>query len=241
MKVLFVQHQDDCPPAMVGDRLASLGATCEIVPARAARLPDPAAFDLVVPLGSDDSAADDSLCYLRPEWELLDRAVRAGVPVFGICFGAQLLCRVLGGSVRPAPGGPEIGWLPVETARPDLVGPGPWLVWHLDVLEAGPGSVEIARTAVGTQGFTHGPHLGVQFHPEATETNVRVWAEHYRGSLDRLGIAPAALLEETVRRAGAARARTYTLVDRMLAHAGLRPDPTAPDGAERQSSWTATW
>lgn len=241
MRVLFVEHQDDCPPALVGDRLAELGATCEVVRAQEPRLPDPAGYDLVVPLGSDDSAADESLSYLRPEWELLDRAVRAQVPVFGICFGAQLLCRVLGGSVRAAPGGPEIGWLPVQTDRPDLVDPGPWVVWHLDVMEPGPGTVEIARTAVGPQAFTCGPHLGVQFHPEATQDSVRVWSQHYRSSLDRLGVAPADLLAETVRRADAARERTHTLVDRMLAHAGLRPDPTAPQGAERQSSWTATW
>ncbi|MDN5858519.1 MAG: type 1 glutamine amidotransferase, partial [Pseudonocardia sp.] len=221
MKVLFVQHQDDAPPAMVGDRLAALGARCEVVAAQAPRLPDPTGFDLVVPLGSDDSAADESLPYLRREWELIAAAVRAGVPVFGICFGAQLLCRVLGGTVRPAPGGPEIGWLPVETRRPDLVSRGPWLLWHLDVMTPAPGSVEIATSAVGTQAFTHGPHLGVQFHPEATEENVAVWAQHYRSSLDRLAITPEALLAETAERAAAARTRTHALVDRVLAHAGI--------------------
>jgi hypothetical protein len=81
----------------------------------------------------------------------------------------------------------------------------------------------------------------VQFHPEATDANVRVWAEHYRGSLDRLGVAPAVLLAETAERAGSARQRTHALVDRMLAHAGLRNDPTAPHGAERQPPWTAIW
>lgn len=246
VRVLFVQHQDDCPPALVGDRLAMLGATCEVVEARAPRLPDPTGFDLVVPLGSDDSAADESVPYLRREWELLDRAVRAHVPVFGICFGAQLLCRVLGGSVRAASGGPEIGWLPVETSQPDLVEPGPWMVWHLDVMEPGPGSVGIARTPVGTQAFTHGPHLGVQFHPEATAPGVRVWAEHYGSSLDRLGVAPAALLAETVDRAGAATRRAYGLVDRVLTRAGLVP-PRSPATTIRPcrrhregATWTAT-
>jgi GMP synthase (glutamine-hydrolysing) len=234
VRVLFVQHQDDCPPAMVGDRLAALGATCEVVEAQAPRLPDPTGFDLVVPLGSDDSAADDSVPYLHRERELLDRAVRAGVPVFGICFGAQLLCRVLGGSVRPAAGGPEIGWLPVETSRADLVEPGPWLVWHLDVMEPGPDTLEIARTPVGAQAFVHGPHLGVQFHPEATRASVQVWADHYRSSLDRLGIVPAALLAETAERAEEARQRVHALVDRVLAHAGL-PNPRTHDPSALQA------
>lgn len=220
MRVLFVQHQPDCPPALVGERLAMLGAKVEVVEARAARLPDPVEFDLVVPLGSDDSAADESLPYLRSEWELLERAVQSRVPVFGICFGAQLLCRVLGGSVRPA-AGPEIGWMPVESSNVDLVEPGPWLVWHLDVMEPGAGSAEAARTAVGSQAFTHGRHVGVQFHPEATLDSVRVWAERYRSSLDQLGIAPPALLAQTADGRAAARQRAHTLVDRVLAHTGV--------------------
>lgn len=220
MRVLHVQHQDDCPPGLVGERLAELGADQLVVDARDP-LPDPTGFDLVVTLGSDDSAADESVPYLRREWALLARAVRANVPVLGICFGAQLLCRVLGGMVRPAPGGPEIGWLRVDTTEPDLVEPGPWLVWHLDLMEPGPESTVVARTDVGVQAFRHGPHLGVQFHPEATLASVRVWAERYRGSLDRLGLDPTALLEETERRAAQARARLDALVDRMLARAGV--------------------
>lgn len=225
MRVLFVQHQDDCPPGLVGERLGQLGAALEVVDARAPRLPDPRGYDLVVPLGSDDSAADESLSYLPAEWALLKGAVQAGVPVFGICFGAQLLCRVLGGAVRPAPG-PEIGWLRVATEDPAVVEAGPWMVWHLDVMTPGPGSVEVARSDVGTQAFTHGPHLGVQFHPEATLASVRVWAEHYRSSIDRLGLEPAALLSETVELAESARERAYALVDRVLARAG-RPARTA--------------
>ena len=219
MRVLYVQHQDDCPPGLVGERLAMLGAEQLVVDARESPLPDPAGFDLVVPLGSDDSAVDESVEYLRAEWELLERAVQARVPVLGICFGAQLLCRVLGGTVRRNAGGPEIGWLRVGTDDPGLVEPGPWLVWHLDVMEPGPDSVVVARTGVAVQAFSHGPHLGVQFHPEVTVASARVWAEHYRSSLDRLGIEPAALVTETVQRAEVTRRRAYDLVDRVLARA----------------------
>jgi GMP synthase-like glutamine amidotransferase len=116
--VLCVQHQDDCPPGYVGQRLVDLGAHLEVVDARQGRLPDPREFDLVVSLGSDDSAHDDTVPYLRQEWEVLETAVRAEVPVLGICFGAQLLSVVLGGSVAPLPDGPEIGWLTVRTGHP---------------------------------------------------------------------------------------------------------------------------
>lgn len=220
MRVLFVQHQDDCPPGLVGERLDELGATLEVVRAQAPRLPDPAGFQLVVPLGSDDSAADESLTYLRREWGLLERAVAARVPVFGICFGAQLLCRVLGGRVRPMQR-PEIGWLHVDTDEPDSVAPGPWMVWHLDAMEPGPGSRAIARTADAVQAFVHGPHLGVQFHPEATVPSVQVWADHYRDSLDRIGLDPAAVVAESRERASSARRRAAVLIDHVLVRAGI--------------------
>jgi GMP synthase (glutamine-hydrolysing) len=95
------------------------------------------------------------------------------------------------------------------------------MVWHLDAMEPGPGSVELARTPVAAQAFVHGPHLGVQFHPEATLPSIEVWAEHYRSSLDRLGVDPCALLDETRRRAEASRRRAHTMIDRVLARAGL--------------------
>lgn len=223
MRVLFVQHQDDCPPGLVGERLAALGATIEVAEAREPRLPHPAGFDLVVPLGSGDSAADESVSYLRREWELLDRAVQGGVPVFGICFGAQLLCRVLGGRVRRMPDGPEIGWLPVETAAPGVVAPGPWLAWHFDRMEPGPHSVQVASSRLAAQAFVHGPHVGVQFHPEATADSVRAWAARYGDSLAALGVDPDGVVAETRARTVRGYRATDELVDRVLAHAGVLP------------------
>lgn len=223
MRVLFVQHQADAPPGLVGDRLAGLGATLDVVEAHAERLPDPAGFDLVVPLGSSDSAADESVTYLRREWSLLERAVEIGTPVFGICFGAQLLCRVLGGHVDRMPDGPELGWTTVETTDPDLIAPGPWLTWHSDRAEPGPGSVRVARSRRCTQAFVHGPHVGVQFHPEATVESVRAWAAPYADALDRAGLAPETVVSETRERTGTGYRLTDELVDRVLARAGLLP------------------
>lgn len=223
MRVLFVQHQDDAPPGLVGDRLTELGATIEVVEAGARRLPDPSEFDLVVPLGSSDSAADESVSYLRAEWALLDRAVEHDIPVFGICFGAQLLCRVLGGQVSRLPDGPEIGWLPIETTDPDLVAPGPWLTWHFDQMLPGKDSVRVAHTPQAVQSFVHGRHVGVQFHPEATARSVGAWAARYGDSLDRLGLDPQTLVAQTRERTGSGYQLTDELVDRVLARTGVLP------------------
>lgn len=221
MRILFIQHQDDCPPGYVGDRAEQCGFALDVVEAGAltgARSPDPRDYDLIVPLGSDDTAYDDTIGYLPAEHRLLDTAVGAGVPVFGICFGAQLLARTLGGQVWQA-GRPEIGWLRPEVTEPGLVEPGPWLVWHLDVMSCPPGGTELARTPAALQAFRFGPHVGVQFHPEATPDSAAVWARHYSSSLQELGIEPDALLDETRRGRDDGRQRGFRLFDRVRAHA----------------------
>ena len=219
--VLCVQHQDDCPPGYVGQRLVDLGAHLEVVDARQGRLPDPREFDLVVSLGSDDSAHDDTVPYLRQEWEVLETAVRAEVPVLGICFGAQLLSVVLGGSVTAMHDGPEIGWLAVQTEDPALVDEGPWLIWHLDAMTAPPGAVALAWTGRATQAFAAGRTVGVQFHPEVTIASAQVWAAHYGSHLAALGIDPDALLDEIRVRDTESRRRAHELTDRVLQRLGF--------------------
>ena len=221
-RALFIQHQDDCPPGYIGERAHQRGFEVDVVRATG-ELPDPTGYDLVVPLGSDDAAYDDSLPYLQPEADLLRRAIDHEVPIFGICFGAQLLSRVLGGDVGPSSTGPEIGWLHVGTADAGLVEPGPWLVWHLDVMSCPPAGQAVAHSDAGVQAFMYGPHLGVQFHPEATLPSVQVWSEHYHSSLVGLGIRPDALIEETRRRRPAARAGAYRLFDRVHARVARLP------------------
>ncbi len=219
--VLCVQHQDDCPPGYVGQRLAELGAEIDVVDARQGRLPDPRAYDLVVSLGSDDSAHDDAVPYLSPERDVLETAVRAEIPVFGICFGAQLLSRVLGGSVAPMPAGPEIGWLAVQSDDPDLIDAGPWLIWHLDAMTVPPGAVALAWTGRSTQAFAAGRSVGVQFHPEVSIASAQIWAARYGSHLGALGIDSGALLDEIRVRDSETRRRAHELTDRVLKRLGF--------------------
>ena len=70
---------------------------------------------VLVVLGSAAAADDDSLPWLGPERAYLDRSIELGVPVLGICFGGQLLARVLGGTVGRA-ARPERGFVPLTSA-----------------------------------------------------------------------------------------------------------------------------
>ena len=73
-------------------------------------------------LGSEFAAFDDHKPFVPREARLMRRAVDADVPVLGLCFGGQMLARVLGGEVFRGDEA-EIGWLPVRTHRP-RAGPG---------------------------------------------------------------------------------------------------------------------
>jgi len=120
---------------------------------------------------------------LAAEREWLAEAVDWGMPVLGICLGAQLLARALGAEVRPG-GAPEIGFAPVDVADPDdplLGGLAPRaevLHWHGDVFDLPEGTRHLAsseRTAC--QAFRAGNAWGVLFHPEADYALVEAWLE----------------------------------------------------------------
>ncbi len=65
-------------------------------------------FDGVVITGSPLSTYDDSPA-VRSQLELAREVFDAGIPTFGSCWGLQLMCAALGGTVRLNPKGREIG------------------------------------------------------------------------------------------------------------------------------------
>jgi GMP synthase-like glutamine amidotransferase len=69
---------------------------------------------------------------------------------------------------------PEIGWAQVTSGHPGLA-EGPWLSWHRDAFELPAGAAQIAANEVCVQGFSYGPHAGLQFHPEATQPIAASW------------------------------------------------------------------
>jgi GMP synthase (glutamine-hydrolysing) len=120
---------------------------------------------------------------LAAEREWLAEAVERGMPVLGICLGAQLLARALGAEVR-AGEGPEIGFAPVEAIDPDdplLGGLAPRaevLHWHGDVFDLPDGAERLASSELTQcQAFRAGNAWGVLFHPEADFALVEAWME----------------------------------------------------------------
>jgi GMP synthase (glutamine-hydrolysing) len=120
---------------------------------------------------------------LAAEREWMAEAVERGMPVLGICLGAQLLARALGAEVRPG-AAPEIGFAPVEIADPDdpviggLARRAEALHWHGDVFDLPEGATHLASSErTPCQAFRLGNAWGVLFHPEADYALVEAWLE----------------------------------------------------------------
>lgn len=167
------------------------------------------------PWGQPRAAYDDAVPWLADELAFLRRADQAGVPLFGVCFGAQALARAVGGQVRPARE-PEIGWYEIDTTAPQLIEAGPWLQWHFDTLTPPPGAVRLARTTVGVQAYRLRRQIGVQFHPEVTPAIVEAWISSSGARLTERDIDVAALAAETRARVPEARAGAHRLFDRVV-------------------------
>lgn len=188
MKALFIEHDHTSPPGPIGDAFAARGYDIDerIVvqgenyysPNVEFDFPDVRDYDVIVPMGSPWGAWDDATIgtWLIPELEMLREADRQGIPVFGICFGGQLLARAHGGTVARAPDC-EIGWSTLFTDDPELVDAGPWFQFHYDRWTLPPGAVEIARTSRASQAFTLRRNLALQFHPELTAHELELWLE----------------------------------------------------------------
>src|ERR1700680_1365406 len=101
MRLLVVEHQPDAPAGLVASWAAGRGlAVTTLRPASGQPLPRTASpGDAVVVLGSEETAFDDSIPWLASELTFVRQALQGAVPVLCICFGGQVLARVLGARV----------------------------------------------------------------------------------------------------------------------------------------------
>ena len=183
MRVALVANMNEADPGFVGRALRRRGyALTDFLREQYAHWPSLDGFDLVVALGSGWSTYWDHVAEpVQAEQLLMQEAMARDIPVLGVCFGGQQLSRALGGVVTKAQS-TEIGWFSVEnvpeTAQiaPKVLFGGPWMQWHYDSFSVPSGATALAQSPAGPQAFVCGRALGLQFHPEATETIVKMWS-----------------------------------------------------------------
>ncbi|WP_394778312.1 glutamine amidotransferase [Undibacterium sp.] len=160
--------------------------------------------DLLIVLGGPIGAFDDDKYpFLTMELNILKRRLQHGLPVLGICLGAQLLARAMGAEVYPM-GVKEIGFSPLQLTPEGMQSPlaavkdAAVLHWHGDQFDIPPGAVRLAGTDVGiNQAFSFGTQvLGLQFHLEADPQKIEHWLLGHAGELAQAGIDPRHIREQ---------------------------------------------
>jgi GMP synthase (glutamine-hydrolysing) len=196
VRVLTIVHQDNCGPGVFADAAAEMGA--ELVGWRIAEggaLPS-GRYDAVLALGGAP-LPDAPDGFILEEVDVLRRSVAGGVPVLGICLGAEVLARALGAGVAPVQHR-EYGWHDIEldAAVPfdPILGGLPAarvtaFMAHWYGFDLPAGAVQLARTPTSLHAFRYGDRVwGLLFHPEVTEDDIYDWMRKRLAAGD--GIVP---------------------------------------------------
>jgi GMP synthase-like glutamine amidotransferase len=236
----LLQHADFEGPGTIAAAAADRGIELRVVrPDAGDALPQVGDLGgLVVmggPMGVDE---DDRHPWLTGERELLARAVAAGLPVLGVCLGAQQLAAALGADVHPARH-PEIGAgrvvLTPAGRRDRVLGPEygglaggelPCVHWHADTFELPAGAVHLAATRdCPHQAFRVGDTVyGLQFHVEVDAALAARWRPELPVGV-ALAADDVAAVEATGRR----------VIGRFFDLAATPPPPPVSQPAMRRS------
>ena len=218
MAILVIQHSKLSDPGHLGAALRAHGQKVRTV---RIDLGEPLPPDLddvhgVVSLGGPQSANDGD-AWVAQEQALLREAHAAGIPVLGLCLGAQMLAKALGGEVtRMAK--PELGWISVKQTGigvEDVLHPG--IGWtqhvfashgeHVGRLPEG-ATLVMKGDACQVQAFRVGTtSYGIQYHPEWTRETIHAELDSWKDA----DLAAAGTSRDAVR---AATAEHYPAAER---------------------------
>jgi GMP synthase (glutamine-hydrolysing) len=202
MRILVIQHDGDkglgvFTPSLVD---ASLELDVQFAGHGELELSDHAA---VIALPGVANPDEDTLA-VRSTRTVIGEALRRGLPVLGICLGAELLAEAAGARTYPCPpewGYREVALLPAAR-EDDLLRdlPETFEVFqaHTFACELPAGSVALAGDDGALQAFRVGTTAwGIQFHPEPTLAMLDGWTRSLGHLMQASGVDP-----EAVRQAG---------------------------------------
>lgn len=172
---------------------------------RGESLPQPDPTRVAVITGSWDMVTD-KLPWSEETAEWIRHAMEVGMPLFGVCYGHQLIAYALGGTVDYHPQGREMGCLDVrlaEAGRNDpLIGKLPNVfkahLTHLQTVTAlPPGATSLASSVHDRNQIIRYSEkvISTQFHPEITPEIAATMINLRAESLVNEGFDPAVMLD----------------------------------------------
>jgi GMP synthase-like glutamine amidotransferase len=181
----------------------------------------------------------DEYAYLKYEFQLVEQALAAKLPMLGLCLGSQILARVLGAQVYPGQAGREVGWCDVSLLASALqdkllhLFPSQFRVFqfHQDTFEIPSGCVHLAEsTQYPNQAFCYQDFAwGLQFHLEMDAPVIQACAPVLEQELlasDIRNITVAQMIADAELLAPSVQTLANQLMQRFLQHQpGERDEP----------------
>jgi len=206
MKFLILQHLDIEPPALIGEALAMAGHQLSTIHIdQGDTLPaSNTGFDGIIIMGGPQSANDES-DYIKAELSWLKEALNQGLPMLGICLGAQLMAKAAGSNISASPVR-ELGWYPLyqtaDSKDDPLFASMPeglaLFQWHGESFSLHDKMTLVAtHPDVPAQAFRLGRgQYGLQFHIEVDASIIETWIAHGESECNHLGIEGISLLHK---------------------------------------------
>lgn len=197
MRVLIIKNIDMEGPGTIEDYLRVLRVPYTVFNISTERdVPDLNNFSHLVIMGGPMAVYEmDRYAFLRDEAILIERAIKSGLHILGICLGAQMIAHVLGARVYPGKT-KEIGWYEVSLTEEGMrdqvmsqlsAGDNKAMVfqWHGDTFDIPAGAVRLALSEIfENQAFRFSKGIyALQFHIEVTPQIIKEWFRDDR-SLD---------------------------------------------------------
>lgn len=186
--VLVILRQESSTPGRAGALLRRKGFDLDIRrPSLGDTLPETLDGHAGVISFGGPMSANDPDSHIKREIDWLSVPLAENRPYLGICLGAQMLVKNLGGSVAAGEGEiTEIGWYPLKAtdAGERILPKWPKMVYHFhrEGFDLPKDAILLAEgDAYRNQAFKYGEKAwGIQFHPELTLAMMRRWVD--RGS-----------------------------------------------------------
>lgn len=187
MNALLILHVENEGPGILGSFLENKGV--ELVTKamfRKDQLPDDLGeFRAIISMGGPMNVYDEAeYPFLKDETELLAKGIELGMPILGVCLGAQMIAKAAGADVVKADQ-EEIGWTGIwltQRGKQDELFTGiqdpefEVFQWHGDTFHLPDNGSLLAEGALcRNQAFRVSNAYGLQFHVEATGAMISQW------------------------------------------------------------------
>ena len=187
---LIVVHQKRSSTGDVGLKLRNRGYKLDIRrPVLGEKLPDTMnEHDMAVIYGGPPSANDDT-DYIKYEINWISNVLRDDKPFLGICLGAQMLAKNLGGEIKRSDDRSiEVGFYdlkPTGCGHQIFKHQKTFFQWHREGFRTPTDCEVLAEGEMFRENaFRYGKAYGIQFHPEVNFKMHSMWL-HYAGYMTK--------------------------------------------------------